>query len=78
MAKLPTRLERTAQAHAKTATGHDKFLVVSCHIEKGNIELKVDAQKWPVGDFQLVLDMLEDDFARRQKEAALKALKEAT
>lgn len=72
-----TRLERTATSHASSAAKADKFLVASAHIDADNrIQLKVDAQKWPIGDFQILLDMLEDDFMQRRKALALKAIRE--
>lgn len=74
---MQTRIERVALAHAKAATGNEKFLVASCYIDaKGMLQMKVDAQKWPMGDFPLVHDMLEDDFSKRIRAAAKKALTE--
>lgn len=77
MAKSQTRLERIAVANATKAAAADKFIIISAHVDSdGMIQRRTDAQKWPLGDFQKLQDMIEDDFMERRKALALKAIRE--
>lgn len=83
--RVPTQRERAAKGHAKRASEHEKFIVLSAYIDPrpevrmpdGNppIMLNVDAHYWPMGDYQILLDMIEDDFTKRQKQAVLESLR---
>lgn len=83
--RIPTQRERMAKAHVKKATEHGKFMVMSAYIDdspealppdgKPKIRLNVDVHYWPMGDYQILLDMIEDDFLKRQKRAVIEAAK---
>lgn len=74
--RVPTQRERAAKGHAKRAAESDKFIVLSAYVDANKmIQLNVDAHFWPMGDYQILLDMIEDDFTKRQKQAVLESLR---
>lgn len=74
--RVPNARERAAKGHAKRASETDKFVVMSAYVDANKmIQLNVDAHYWPMGDYQILLDMIEDDFTKRQKQAVLESLR---
>ena len=62
--------ESSARKNVEQATQSEKWLAISCHVVNGRVHIQVNPCDWPVDNYQLVLDMLEDDFLKRHREFA--------